>query len=262
MTTAFLLAILASPAPHPAEPVALAYATSGDPTLRLPGDASSRRIQDVARLVDGASLELPATASLRIAFLDGRRFALHGPARAQVARDGLRLLSGSSQPLEPVPPLPHLPAIRIDDVGDRIGAIRLRSDVIEDLTPSKGATVLPDEVVLRFSTVRGATGYAIQVRDASGRSILARTASSNLLAVPGGTLEPGQSYTWTVEAADVTGTRLGGMADFATLGREEAAARALVRDAAGTLDPELLLALDRELGFAPSAPGGHVADGH
>lgn len=257
MTTALLLALLSSP---PAEPIALAYAASGAPTLRQPG-GSSRTIQDVARLANGARLDLPAAASVRIAFLDGRRFALHGPARAQVTRGGLRVLSGSSESLDPAPPLPHLPAVRIDDAGDRIAAIRLRSDVIERLTPDNGATVLPDEVVLRFAPVGGATTYAIEVRESEGKSILARTTPSSSFPLPGGTLEAGRSYSWTVEAVDVSGTRLRGMASFATLDQGDTAARARVRDAAGTLDPELLQALDRELGLSPSVPGDHVADG-
>jgi Bacterial Ig domain len=263
MTTVLLLAILASPPPQPAEPVALAYASSGEPSsLRQPGEEKKLAIPEVARLVAGATLQVPAGALLRIAFVDGRRFALQGPARAEITREGLRVLSGTSRTLDPVPPLPHLPAVRMEGVGPRIAAPRLRGDTITALSPSGGAMVPSDEVVLRFAPVRGATKYAVEVLDAGGKSVLAQTTDSTAFTLPAGSLEAGHSYSWSVETADASGTKVRGTGSFATLAPSDVAAHRRLREDIRSLDPELLQALDRELGLSASTPPRPVADVH
>lgn len=261
MTIVLLLTILASPSPQPAAAVALAYAASGGPTLRAPG-GSPRRIADVARVEEGMGLEVPPGAVLRLALTDGRRFAFKGPAFARVTSEGLLDTRGTVEPLPAVPSLPRLPTIQPAEAGDRIAAIRLRSDPFGKLTPDAGAVVLAEEVVLRFAPPQGTTTYAIEVRDASGRSILARNTTSTVLQLPMSVLEAGRRYSWTVEAIDIAGARHRSLASFSTLAEDLAQGRARVRQAVGTSDPALLDALDRALGLLPLEAEGHVADGH
>jgi len=264
MTTALLLLIAASQpeatSRRSVEPIALVYAAVGQPSLRLTG-RTFQKIDVVRSLPDGTELQVPAGASLRVAYADGRRFVLQGPAHAVVTASGLRDSTGGVKTLEAVPPLPRLPSIRLDETGGRIAAIRLRSGASEELVPHAGAVVLAEDVLLRFGPVGGATRYAVEVRDSRGQQVFQIQATSTSVRLPATSLEPGKRYTWSVEAVDGAGERHEAVADFVTLSSELLAERSRLREAAGAEDPLLLSAVDRELGLSTDVAESHIADG-
>ncbi|HEY0512265.1 MAG TPA: CHAT domain-containing protein [Thermoanaerobaculia bacterium] len=248
------LFLLASPiaAAGAHEAAAIIYQISGETLQSAPG-----RSPEPLRLFDllpaGAILELKPGSRLALAFVSGKRYEISGPAGATLGKGDLAARSGGVRSLPPAPPLPRLAPISEDDhPGLKAGAIRIRREEIEALSPRNGATTLASATVLRFQTASGAARCQVEIEDAGGTMIF-RAVTEAAVNVPAGLLAPGASYHWTVKALDRPGPAIQGEADFVTLARETAEARERlqrwVRDAGVADDLRLLEAVDRGLGL-------------
>ncbi len=247
------------------EPVAIVYETSGEASRLVPG-RSRQPVHLLDRLAAGTAIELAAGSRLALAFLNGRRYEISGPARATLGKDDLAARSGGVRALPSVPPLPRLAPIAEDDrPGAKAGAVRIRREEIDSLSPRDGAATLADATSLRFQTADGAARHQVEIEDARGTLIFRVVTEASAVNVPTGILASGGRYHWTVKALDRPGPVVRGEAEFVTLPRKTAEARERLRkavEAAGNDGSRALLAaVDHDLGLTNEAHGRRMAAG-
>lgn len=242
--TFVLLAIARPPAP-----VAIVYSLTGTATLVDP----ARPLHRLDRLQAGATIEVGPASRLALAFASGVRYELGAGARVVIGKADLASRAGLVKALPRLPPFPILVAIsEAEKPGARAGAVRIRGEEIEDLSPGDGAATLADATVLHFQLVEGAVRYQVEVEDGRGNVIFQTATETPWVRVPAGTLAPGARCHWTVKALDRPGPVIQGAADFTTLSRETAAAYERLRATVGGTDDgrELLEAVGSALGMA------------
>lgn len=258
LATALWLAFL--PAARAAEPAAaIVAAISGPASVRV-GVEAPRALRAYEWLSPGAQLEVPAGSRVTLAFADGSRSELTGPASARLGASGLASSSGSVRALGRVPPLPRVNPIAGDTRPSRAGAVRIRGTRIAGLYPRGGWASLAEETTLRFTPVSGASQYRVEVEDESGKSVFAAETGADVVAVSRGVLKPGERYYWRVKTLDRAGAAARGEAEFTTLSAENAALRLGLRKSAALGDDAASLALlagiDRGLGLLLEARDG------
>lgn len=248
---------LLAPAAGGEEAVAIVAALAGGATVQNPGAAPR-----VARLFDwlpaGAVVVTSAASSLTLAFANGQRHRLGPSATATLGASGLTAHSGPVTPLAPIPPLPRIPGLAPESrPGARAAAVRIRGRRIAGLYPRGEATVLPDEAVLSFAAVPGATGYRVEVESEGGAIVFQAEVASASVRVSPGVLAPGARYFWSVRTLRGPGPPARGEAEFTALAaavvEERAALRRALETAADPSSLALLAEIDRELGLLAEA---------
>jgi CHAT domain-containing protein/Tfp pilus assembly protein PilF len=110
------------------EPVAIVYRMTGEAPRLEPGP-SREPVRLFDRLPAGVTFEVAPSARLALAFVNGKRYGISGPARVTLGKGDLAARSGGVRALPSVPPLPRLaPIAEDDDPGPGAGAVRLRGD--------------------------------------------------------------------------------------------------------------------------------------
>jgi hypothetical protein len=240
---------------------ALISELSGVATISGPSGRTPVQARRFDGLTAGMSLEMGPTSRGVVVLAGGQRFEFGPKARATF---GASELSEASGPIAALPRLPMLPRIAALDGSRPQGppaSVRLRSERIAGLSPFH-AIVLGKTLTLRFTPVRGASRYAVEIESADGRRIAGGETTSPAFVVPAGVLEPGATYVWTVQTVDKIGDAARGAARFTTLSIDDVQARAALRAAADTGASEslaLLAEVDRRLELYPEALAGFRA---
>ncbi len=235
-------------------PVAIVYALAGEVSLAAP-DATPRPMRLFDRLPAGTALKVGTKSRLALAFLNGIRYELGGGSSVTIGAKDLASRKGPVRPLPRVPPLPDLaPIAAADRPGPRAGAVRIRSEEIEKLSPGEGAVTIADATVLRFQAADNAIRYEVEIENTRGNVIFRTVTELPAVSIPAGALAPGSRYHWAVKALDRPGPVIRGEADFITLPRKADEARERLRkavEATGDKDLKALLAaVDHNLGLA------------
>lgn len=265
-TGAVLLAMLQSsvsaqePASRPL--AALISDISGDVSVTSKPGGAVTKAQRFDAIPLGALVVTGASGRAEIVLAGGQRFELRAKARATIAEKSLTARSGPVTDLPSFPALPRMAALDESRPAGPAGGVRLRGGEIVGLQPSHIVT-LAERTKLRFSPVAGASRYAVEIQDDSGRRIFAAESSASEVVVPAGILAPGGSYYWTVQTLDKVGGTVRGSAEFRTLSAEDARVRdSLLR----TLESDassgglaLRAEIDRRLGLSEEALNGFRA---
>lgn len=243
------------------QPVALVYLLKGK------AEAANQPIRLYDRLPAGTPLKVGPDARVTLAFENGLRYELGGGSRVTLGPKNLAARSGPVRALPQVPPLPRLSAIaKQDRPGPGAGAVRIRGEGIEQLSPGERAVTLADATMLSFLKAEEAKRFEVEIENTRGNVIFHTVSESSSVKLPAGVLAPGSRYHWTVKALDNPGPVLRGEADFSTLSRKAAEARERLRQAAETSGDDdlkaLLAAVDHELGLASEedSPAGVVIE--
>jgi len=260
-----LVLVLAVPlAAAPPEPIAIVYGLSGSATTRLSAAGARRPAQRFEWLGAGTEIAVDPGGTLLLAFADGSRYELGGGAKATLwPRGGLASSSGPVRALASVSPLPKLEGLAADArAGSRAGAVRLRGLRIAGLYPRDDASVLPNEALLSFAPLPGATRYKIQVEDETGNAVFDAEVAGSSVVVSPGVLRPGARYHWTVRSLGVSDPARG-EADFVVLAAESLTAREelrrSLREPADAESLALLAEVDCRLGLLAEARRGFEA---
>ena len=250
---------------HAPEAVAVVTSVSGDVTASVPPDKKFP-VHLFDWLLAGSTIESGASSKLTLVFADGRRYEVPEKSRVSLSIAGLKSLAGSVHSLEAVPPMPRLVAVAASRVGARSGAIRLRqgSDLhFRALYPNANSLTLPDNTMLRYAPIEGASRYRIELEDESGKTVFDAETQLLAVAVPAGILHPGSHYYWKVRTIGRMGPSVRGESDFATLGEEDIQRRSAVRavlEKEGDVQSLALMAeIDRRLELLVEARDGFQA---
>ncbi len=223
-------------------------------------DDEWRPVSLYQRLLVGSEIRTAGGAEVTLVFFDGRRYVVEASSRVVVKADGARVASGSVRTLPSVPALAEIP--RLDQPGNRPSADRIRQHETDAVAASfrlypRGASLLADDAILRFTPFAGAETYRVEIIDPQGEEVYTEETETTRIRVPVGRLVPGAVYYWRVSAKD---RGLLGGAFFVTVSDEVAQARRrLIAQAARDDDPGLrLLAaeVDRGLGLRQEACRG------
>lgn len=261
-----VLPLVALAQDHPAtEAVAVVTSVSGDVTASaLPDKKFPVHLFDW--LLAGSTIESGASSRLTLVFADGRRYEIPERSRVSLSAAGPKSLAGSVHSLRAVPPMPRLVAVISSRVGERSGAIRLRqgSDLhFRTLYPNANSLTLPDNTMLRFASIEGASRYRVELEDESGKTVFDAETQLLAVAVPTGILHPGSHYYWKVRTIERMGPSVRGESEFATLGEEDIQRRAAVRavlEKEGDVQSLALMAeIDRRLELLVEARDGFQA---
>jgi hypothetical protein len=231
--------------------VALVYRVSGEAQRTAPG-RSPEPLRLYDRLPAGVTLALKPGSRVSLAFANGKRYELSGPASVTLGPKDLGTRSGSVKALAPLPPFRLEPIAESDQPGPTAGAVLIRGEEIAGLYPRQGAVALAEETVLCFKPVPGAGEYRIEVQDGQGRTVFQTDAGSSPVRVPAGTLHGGQRYRWTVRTLDRLGPAAQGEAELVTLSASAVRAREETREilaAEGESSLPLLAEIDCGLGL-------------
>ena len=250
MKLAPILSLVLLALARPPEPVAIVYSLTG--TAKL----ADRPLHRFDRLPAGTTVEVGPASRLALAFASGVRYELGEGARVRLGKTDLASRAGLVNALPRVPPFPILAAISKEDrPGARAGAVRIRGEEIDGLSPRDGAAAVSDETVLRFKPVESGGRYRVEVQDGEGRTVFQADVEALPVRVPGNVLRPGARYGWTVRTLGRPGPVAHAEADFVTLSADDAQVREALRaalEAEGTGDSLALLAeIDRSLGMLP-----------
>lgn len=255
-TLGLLLAATPLPAAEPVAPVAIVAGLRGEAGVRVPGEAE-RPLRLFEWLRPGAAVRAGTGSTLVLAFLDGSRRELSAGARAALGPAGLAQSEGPVRALAGLPALPEPPALLPSALeGTRAGAIRIRSGGLTGLYPRHGWPIDPEAPALAFEPATGASRYAVEVEDESGRRVHADELAAPPLALPAGLLRPGARYYWRVRTLDTVGTPARGEAEFSTLTEPGAARLRALRAELAAGDGAalgLLAAVERGLGLLAPA---------
>ena len=238
----------------PRDPVAIVCARSGNVLVSDPSDVRQRSVELFQWVIDGARIVTEKDSSVTLAFSSGKRYELGGGASATVARDELLSQAGPVKALTSVPSLPRVAAIAPDSpVVSRAGAARIRGARVTGLYPRGDSRTLHDGTVLRFSPVAGATTYKVEVEDETGKTVFDTEVHSSSVAISPGILRPAARYVWRVRTLDRPGLAARGEEEFETLSADDAAQRALLKQAlersGDAASLPLLAEIDRRLGL-------------
>jgi hypothetical protein len=239
-------------------PVAIACAVSGRASVAAPTGERTRALRLFDWLSAGSVVDVARESSVTLVFASGARYELGERAKATLGTSSLASSTGPVRRLEPLPPLPRVsPIADSARAGARSGAVRIRSATIAHLYPDRGAATLADSTVLRFTPVRNASRYRVEVETETGASVFQGETESPTVAIAAGILKPATKYYWQVRTMDSVGQVARGSAEFVTLGSETARARAALEAAlagAGEAASLALLAeIDRSLGLLVEA---------
>jgi hypothetical protein len=270
--TFILAAFLASSAVDvtPQEPtteaVSVVTSVSGSATLIAP----TNRKGPVSRfdwLPVGAVLATDAGSSVTLIFADGGRYEIGEKSRITVTPGGPKPMGNSIHRLEGVPPIPRLAALADGQhLGARSGAIRVRQgsgERVQNLYPNATSVSIPDQTSLRFSPVKGASRYRVELEDDSGKTILDLQTELTTVLVPPSILRPGSSYYWKVRTVERVGPSVHGESEFDTLSQEDlqrrAALQAVLQQQGDASSLATLADVDRRLGLWAEAREGFLA---
>ena len=263
---AILLGALSRPAwtqePASTPIAALISELSGTASITSTPAAGTNNARRFDAIDVGATLETGPESRAVIVLAGGRRFALGPKARATIAAKHLAAASGPITELPPLPPMPRIVALDESRPKGPPGGVRLRAGAITGLRPFHTVT-LAERTTLRFTPVSGASKYAVEIEDDSGRRIFAVESTTPEVVVPVRVLEPGTSYYWTVRTLDKFGGAARGTSEFRTLSADEAQVRQALRRALTADDSgsnlALLAEIDRRLGLDQEALDGFRA---
>lgn len=239
---------------EPLKPVALVYSLAGKV------ETAGRPLRLFDRLPAGATLKVGTKSRLALAFGNGLIYELGEGSSVTLGTRDLASRKGPVRALPRVPTLPPLSPISAKDhPGPRAGAVRIRSEEIENLYPGYGATALASAVILRFQKINGADRYGIEIEDRQGTVVYSKETVSTELRLPADILLPGVSYYWNVRTIDRSGpgSAAWGEAGFTTLDAETVRMREELRLLAEKSDggdlTALLAGVDRHLGLFAEA---------
>jgi hypothetical protein len=246
-----LIAIPLSAEAH--KPVAIVYSLAGTTSFTAP-DTARRPLQLFDRLPARTVLEVGTGSRVALALVNGLRYELGEGARVTLGMKNLASRTGPVRPLLRVPPIPSLsPIAEEDHPGPRAGAVRIRSEEIDILSPRDGVVTLANATVLRFHSADGVLRHQVEIENSRGTVIFHAAMEVPTVSVPAGILTPGTRYHWTVKALDRPGPMVRGEADFITLSRKAVEARERLRKAVEATDDgdlrALLAAVDHGLGL-------------
>lgn len=238
---------------EPLKPVALVYSLTGE------AKTTGRPLRLYDRLPAGATLKVGTKSRLALAFVNGLRYELGEGSSVTIGARDLTSRQGAVRPLTSAPPLPLLSPISAEDhPGPHAGAVRIRGEEIENLSPREGAVTLANATMFHFQAAKGAGRYAVEIENARGKVIFHAVTELTNVSVPAGTLAAGSRYHWTVKTLDKPGPVVRGEADFSTLSRKAAEAREELRKAAEASGDDnlkaLLAAVDHDLDLTNENP--------
>jgi len=248
------------------EAISVVSSVSGSATLIAP----TNRKGPVSRfdwLPTGAVLATDAGSSVTLIFADGSRYEIGEKSRITVTPGGPKPMGNSIHRLEGVPPIPRLAALADGQhLGARSGAIRVRQgsgERVQNLYPNVASVSIPDHTSLRFSPVKGASRYRVEVEDDSGKTILDLQTELTTVLVPPTILRPGSSYYWKVRTVERVGPSVHGESEFDTLSQEDlqrrAALQAVLQQQGDASSLATLADVDRRLGLWAEAREGFLA---
>jgi len=204
----------------------------------------------------GTRVRVSANGHLVLGFVDGRRQRLEPMTVALVADEGLRVLEGTVEDLQPVAALTRLVPVLAAPAACAT-RIRQGAEAASDLglRPTRDRLVIAGPLVLSFVPPPGYRLFAVRLVEGWDEELLAVETDHSEVAVPGGLLKPAATYQWSVESLDRDQPRLVEVAVFTTLTEEEAAARAALVERVETLGNAslagLLDAVDQALCLDP-----------
>jgi hypothetical protein len=259
-------AVTVTPQEPTTEAVSVVTSVSGSATLIAP----TNRKGPVSRfdwLPVGAVLTTGAGSSVTLIFADGGRYEIGEKSRITVTPGGPKPLGNSIHRLEGVPPIPRLAALAEGQhLGARSGAIRVRQgsgERVQNLYPNAMSASIPDQTSLRFSPIKGASRYRVELEDDSGKTILDLQTELTTVLVPPNILRSGSSYYWKVRTVERVGPSVHGESEFDTLSQEDlqrrAALQAVLQQQGDASSLATLADVDRRLGLWAEAREGFLA---
>lgn len=234
---------------------------AGVASVRMDSSAGASAVERFAAIAEGAILELGRDSRAVLVLARGKRFALGSRARVTVHADRLDSTSGPVRELPSLPALPRLVALDAQ-APKALGGVRLRSSAVTGLSPSSGSA-LATRAILRFTPVRGAATYRVELEDEKGRVVFGVQTTSAEVPVPPDVLQAGAGYYWTVRTIDLAGPQARGSAEFTTLRDDDARAREdlhrRLQEEGSVASRALLAAIDWQLGLYEEALEGFRA---
>lgn len=236
-----------------AEPAAITTAIAGPVKSRA--GSLVKALQTFEWLDVGAVIEVEAGGQATIAFADGRRYEVVGPATASIGSGRLNALSGAIHELPPIAPIPPAAIATKTGVSARGGVVRIRGGgAIKGMYPREGFFALANDTVLSFEAVAGAESYKVEVETERGECLYRVETGLTEVAVPAGLLKPGSLYYWRVRTVGLEGKQASGEAELSTLPEKDAVQRALFAETAlARSNFGLLAVVDRRMGLAAEA---------
>lgn len=158
----------------------------------------------LAELPTGRILKLEAGARATLLFLDGgAQFAVSGPGRYEISRNGLETRAGA-MPQRRGLPLGPVAAPRLKSAGVSQATLVMRGlptlPQAQALEP-KDTWILDAAQPFAWSAVEGASGYRFVLRDGLENTVYsAETAATSLHLPDSVALESGAAYAWSIEA--------------------------------------------------------------
>lgn len=192
------------------EPVAIVTDVTG-PAQR--GEAAVEILSelesgDIVHVADGTRLHM-------VYYYDGREFVYSGPARFEVGNSNPITLSGMEPNSQSV--LPDGEGA-VSTVGLAQAAVVMRAapngSVLTLREPVETLLLSPPEKFV-WDELEAGVGYAFELTDSEGRSLLESIVTGGSVALPDQIqLQPGQDYTWSVETRLPDGRKFSSYAGF------------------------------------------------
>ncbi len=237
------------------EPVAIVTSLKGPVQIPHRGEDQEKASLELFQALEPSSvLELAPEATVILAFVDGSRYEIRGPAKVTMAQSGPRRTFGRVMELTKVSPIPELPAIAVaQNTGSHGGAISLSRKFNANKNRCPASYVIASAPRLLFSPIEGAKGYLVIIEVNDETPAYRGETKTTELVVPKGKLDPGTHYKWRVEAIFESGEKraVRGPYRFWTLPANRVEARTkLLKSVEGIGDASswsLLAAIDRQL---------------
>ena len=246
------------PGQEPKSPAAIVSAITGTASLSVPPRQREAALRLFEWVAPGSIIDVGRGSSVILVFASGARYQLGETAKVTLGTDSFASTFGPVRGLEPVPPLPRIaPIAESARPGPRSGVVRIRGGTIVDLYPGADAATLTESTVLRFTPVKDASRYQVELETESGTTVFQVQTQSPAVSISPGILKDGARYYWHVRTLDAIGQAARGSAEFVTLAADAARTRATLKaslEAAGDAASLALLAeVDRRLGLLAEA---------
>lgn len=225
------------------EPVAMVTDLQGKVTTT--GEGAARDLELMSELVTGNLVQVGPGGSVTLVFFaSGNESKLAGPARARVSGAGLENVSGR--------PAEERTLVQAASAGQRVALAPLSqaglvmrsgrsTSRIRILSPLGTRTWSP-RPGFRWQPVPGAPAYRFQLFDDAGETLHERELTSTHYTLPDTIpLQPGEPYTWEIEARLDNGRKYSNWADFEVADDELRRYVDAARPVAGAAKSELIV---------------------
>lgn len=196
--------------------------------------------QQVALLAEvavGTRIRLEADGRATLLFLGtGEEYVLRGPGRYEVRAAGVQAREGAAPQRRGLPVGP-LAAPRLKSSGVAQATLVMRSLPTQpqaDALEPKDTWILDPQPQFRWTSVAGAAGYRLTLRDANGDAVFSGETADTTLRLPADVaLEGGAAYSWSIEALPAERRARPATANFQLMEVERRAALDALRPRAG-----------------------------